>query len=283
MKIAITGANAGIGLRAARLLAGEGHQVVALCRSLDRARASIGDVPGIEIRRLDLSSRDSVRSAADELLRGGPLDVLINNAAVFDQSQKDASFTADGHESVWQTNHLGPFEFTARVSGALARSESARVLFVASKGIVTMPRIRIRYGQLDASSWYSPTRAYYHSKLAQTMVAVHLAEQAGDALSVACLRVPAVRLDPDRLASQPTLLRVLYAPKNRFAADPSTIATVYRDLVSNGEPRDASHVYVDERQRAVPLPRYAAARENRVRLWEETSAIVGSPPWLFRA
>lgn len=279
MRIAITGANAGIGLRAAQLLAADGHEVIALCRSLDRAQAAIGDARGIDIRPLDLSSRASVRAAAEDLVRDGALDALINNAAVFDQSQKHATFTDDGHEAVWQTNHLGPFEFTARVSAALAASDSPRVLFIASKGIITMPRIRIRYGAWDDGSWYSPTRAYYHSKLAQTMVALHLAERARGSLSVSCLRVPAVRLDADRLATQPALLRALYAPKNRAAADPADIAAVYRDLMADGSSRDVSRVYVDERRRPVPLPRFAADRGNRVRLWDETSAVVDAPEW----
>ncbi|PJJ72960.1 NAD(P)-dependent dehydrogenase (short-subunit alcohol dehydrogenase family) [Diaminobutyricimonas aerilata] len=279
MRIAITGANAGIGLRAARLLAAEGHHVVALCRSVDRARAALGDDPRIQIQRLDLSSRASVSAAAERLVADGPLDALINNAAVFDQSQKQAVFTPDGHEAVWQTNHLGPFEFTARVSAALAASASPRLLFIASKGIVTMPRIRIRYGELDSADWYTPVKAYYHSKLAQTMTAVHLAELAGERVSVSCLRVPAVRLDADRLAAQPALLRMLYAPKNRVAADPAAIAAVYRDLISDGRQRSAEEVYVDEHGKVVPLPTFAAQQEERERLWRETSAIVGDPTW----
>ncbi len=281
MKVAITGANAGIGLRAARLLASEGHQVIALCRSVERGRSALGDVENVEVRQLDLSSRASVQDAAAAIVADGPLDALINNAAVFDQSQRRAVITADGHESFWQTNHLGPFEFTARVSGALAAARSPRVLFVGSKGIITMPRIRIRYEALDSPDWYSPTRGYYHSKLAQTMTAVHLAELAGPALSVACLRVPAVRLDADRLAAQPALLRALYAPKNRAAADPATIAGIYRNLIADGTPRAADAVYVDEHRKPVALPRFAAGPTERARLWSETSAIVGAPEWHF--
>lgn len=141
----------------------------------------------------------------------GPLDALINNAAVFDQSVSAARTSADGHELFWATNHLGPTELTARLRPALAAAVDPRVVFVASKGLVTMPRLAIRFDALDDPGWFSPTRAYYHAKLAQVMTAVTLAERIGDLLDVSCLRVPAVRLDPARLASQPRLLRALYA------------------------------------------------------------------------
>jgi NAD(P)-dependent dehydrogenase (short-subunit alcohol dehydrogenase family) len=280
MKIAITGANSGIGLRAAISLSQLGHEVVALCRSVERAEAAFIDAD-IRVIHLDQSKRTSVQRAAEELSAEGPLDALINNAAVFDQTQRSPVYTADGNEVVWQTNHLGPFELTARLSGALAQARSPRVLFIASKGIVTMPRIRIREQQLGDPSWYTPVKAYYHAKLAQVMTAVHLAELAVSAVQVACLRVPAVRLDAERLAAQPALLRALYAPKNRFAAAPSDIAATYRELILENDRRRPTEVYVDEHRREVPLPRYARDVENRARLWQLSSALVDDPAWHF--
>jgi NAD(P)-dependent dehydrogenase (short-subunit alcohol dehydrogenase family) len=280
VRIAITGANSGIGLRAATQLRSHGHEVIALCRSLDRAGEAL-EGTGIRLIRLDQASRVSVQRAAEELSDGGPLDALINNAAVFDQSQRTPSYTADGHETVWQTDHLGPFELTARVSGALAQAHSPRVLFIASKGLVTMPRVRIRDDDLAGATWYTPVRAYYHAKLAQVMTAVHLAERAGPAVSVACLRVPAVRIDSDRMAQQSALLRALYAPKNRVAMSPERIAEVYAGLILDDAVRGPAEVYVDERRRAVPLPRFARYYENRAALWRLTSELLGDPVWRF--
>lgn len=284
MRIAITGANAGIGLRAVEGLAARGHQVVALCRDLDRASAAFASVPAehrarIEVVEADLSSFSSVRAAAQRV-NGTPLDALINNAAVFDQSNRTARTSADGHELFWATNHLGPTLLTALLSPALAAAPDPRVLFVASKGLITMPRIRIRFGELDDPSWFTPTAAYYHSKLAQVMTAVTLAERVGDLLDVSCLRVPAVRLDANRLAAQPTLLRLLYQPKNRAAAAPEMIAGVYADLVT-GPARHSrgGEAYVDEKSRIASLPRFARDSEQRDRLWALTQAAIGDPQW----
>lgn len=278
MKIAVTGANSGIGLRAAVILDSLGHDVVALCRSEERAKRALSG-SDVRVMQLDQSSRRSVQRAAQRLSDEGPLDVLINNAAVFDQTQKTATYTPDGHETVWQTDHLGPFELTARLSEALSRAASPRVLFIASKGLVAMPGIKIRENELDAPSWYTPVRAYYHAKLAQIMTAVHLSELAGPALRVTCLRVPAVRLDAAKLAAQPALLRAMYAPKNRIAAAPDAIAAVYRDLILEATRRSPGEIYVEEHRRPVPLPRYAADRANRERLWKISSELVGDPQW----
>ncbi|MEU3271130.1 SDR family NAD(P)-dependent oxidoreductase [Saccharomonospora sp. NPDC006951] len=287
MRIAITGANAGIGLRAATLLAAEGHQVLALCRDPERAGAAFASLPRedrsrIETITLDLASSASIRTAAQSIVAGGALDALINNAAVFDQSVRTARMTPDGHELFWATNHLGPSELTARVSSALAAGETPRVLFVASKGLVTMPRIAIRFDALDEADWFTPTAAYYHAKLAQVMTAVSLAERAGDAVDVSCLRVPAVRLDPDRLARQPAVLRVLYAPKNRLAAQPEAIAAIYRNLATRPPLHArAGDVYLDEKVRIVPLPRFARDPAHRERLWNVTAAATGNPRWAW--
>lgn len=287
MRIAITGANSGIGLRAAHLLAAEGHQVLALCRNVDRARAAFKALPDerrlrIEPVELDLAASASIRRAAAQIVRAGPLDALINNAAVLDLTVRTPQVSADGHELFWATNHLGPTELTARLSPALAAAADPRIVFVASKGLVTMPRIAIHFDELDGASWFTPTAAYYHAKLAQVMTAVTMAERVGDLLDVSCIRVPAVRLDPARLAAQPRILRALYAPKKRLAKAPEDIAQGYARLVT-GPARYArkADVYVDEELRDVPLPRFARDREHRDLLWRITAAATGEPEWAW--
>lgn len=285
LRIAVTGANAGIGLRAAGLLATRGHHVLALCRDRGRAERALAALPApqqerIELVQLDLASSKSIRRAAAQIVADGPLDALIHNAAVLDQSVRAPRTTVDGHELFWATNHLGPVELTARLGPALATAPSPRVVLVASKGLVTMPRLELPAGDPGDPRGFTPTRAYYRSKLAQVMTAVTLAERFGDRLDVSCLRVPAVRMDPARLAAQPALLRVLYAPKRRLATAPEEIAQVYASLVLD-PPRHArgEEVYVDEHLRIVPLPGYAREPAHRARLWELTQAALGSPSW----
>jgi NAD(P)-dependent dehydrogenase (short-subunit alcohol dehydrogenase family) len=280
MRIAVTGANAGIGLRTVELLASDGHEVIAFVRDPARGRAAIGTRRGVRIVPLDLASPDSIRAAA-EAVRGEPLDALINNAAVFDQTIRSIRRNAAGHELFWATNHLGPFELTARLSPALAQSPAPSVLFVASKGLMMMPRIRIRFDALDGEGWFTPTRAYYHSKLAQIMTAMTLAEMTGDRLDVTCVRVPAVRLDAERLAAQPAILRALYAPKNRVAASPTELAEAYVRILVQLRRARGGDLYVDEHLRGVPVPRSALDAESRRRLWASTMESTGNPAWAW--
>lgn len=282
MKIAVTGANAGIGLRATTLLAERGHEVVALVRDVERGKSAIrGLTPAIRkrvsVRPLDLASRRSIRAAADQLVGEGRLDGLINNAAVFDQTVRTIRTSKDGHELFWATNHLGPTELTARLTPALADAPAPAIVFVASKGLVAMPRIRIRFDALDGAGWFSPTRAYYHAKLAQVMTAISVAGRSPRSWRVSCLRVPAVRLDAGRLAAQPAILRALYAPKNRLAASPEAIAAVYLELVERNEALVG--VYLDEALRAVSPPAFARQARERDRLWGVTQAVIGHPEW----
>jgi NAD(P)-dependent dehydrogenase (short-subunit alcohol dehydrogenase family) len=272
--VAITGANSGIGLRAARALTLRRHRVIALCRSVDRARAALGD--HAEIEEIQMDDLDSVRSAAARIAADG-VDVLINNAATFDLGMTSRELTAQGHERVWATNHLGPVALTAGLAASLAQAPRGRVVFIASKGLIAMPRIAIRWDDVDAEHWYTPTKAYYQAKLAQVMCALTLAERAAGAFDVSCLRVPAVRLDADKLAAQPRLQRWAYAAKSAAAADPGDIAETYVALAERGAA--SGSVYVDEHLASCTPPRFARDPANRARLWQLTQESIGLSDW----
>ena len=281
--IAITGANSGIGLRATAQLAAAGHTVLALCRDQERSSAAISaatdNATNVRVIQTDLSSPASIRSAVAEVKAHGTLDSLINNAAIFDLNQKTAAFATEGNELFWATNHLGPFELTARLSSLLAAAAQPRIVFIASKGLITMPWLQIRCDQPNSATGYSPTKAYYHSKLAQVMTAVSLAERVPSNVGVSCIRVPAVKLDSARLAAQPALMRALYAPKNAAAATPESLAATYVRAATSAEARDA--VYIDENDRAVAAPRTARDSAARDRLWALSEHATGDVEWAW--
>ncbi len=296
--VVITGAGSGIGLRAARQFAERGHRVFALCRDRSRGGEALARINATARRpaRLvlaDMADLDDLDAAADVVARHADhVDVVIHNAANFDQSLRRPRYTAAGHELIWATNHLGPFRLTAALSALLAAAPRPKVVTVASKGLITTPRIRIRFDSLDGTGWYSPTRAYYHSKLAQVMFSLELAARTAGRVVVTCVRVPAVRLDADRVAALPRLSRVLYAPKNRLAASPEDLAATYVRIAedesdwpvrvelvaSSGTARGA---YVDEHRRPVGLPAFARDPAARARLWTVTEVATGNPSWAW--
>ena len=75
MRILITGAARAIGATTARVLTERGHEVVATAREL----ASLGTVEAVQRLVLDVRNTDSVAAA---VAQAGPLDTIVNNAAV---------------------------------------------------------------------------------------------------------------------------------------------------------------------------------------------------------
>ncbi len=77
----VTGASRGVGRAAVDVLAHRGWRVLAGCRAPEDT--GLQGRPGVEVARMDMTDRASVRAAvADaERLGGGRLDCLVNNAA----------------------------------------------------------------------------------------------------------------------------------------------------------------------------------------------------------
>ncbi|MEL6546116.1 MAG: SDR family NAD(P)-dependent oxidoreductase, partial [Myxococcota bacterium] len=166
----ITGANSGIGLEAAWMLADAGAHVVLACRSESkiegakreiREKTSRGTLDG---RVLDLASLQSIRRAASTL--DDELDGLLNNAGVM---MLPRSLTEDGFEMQFGVNHLGHFALSAALMDRL--SPNARVVTVSSNA--HKPG-RIAFDDLMGERRYSRFAAYCQSKLANLLFALEL-------------------------------------------------------------------------------------------------------------
>ncbi|MDE0606835.1 MAG: SDR family NAD(P)-dependent oxidoreductase [Acidimicrobiaceae bacterium] len=172
----VTGANSGLGLETARVLAGRGASVVLAVRDLDKGEQAVDDIRSdhpsaqIELQQLDLASLDSVRSASEEILsRFERLDLLINNAGVMYTPRQQ---TADGFEMQFGTNHLGHFALTGRLLERLLAVEGSRVVTVSSVGHRILSRLD--FGDLQAERRYRRVPAYGRSKLANLMFTYEL-------------------------------------------------------------------------------------------------------------
>jgi len=172
----ITGANTGIGFETAAVLAGRGASVVLAVRNLDKGKDAAARItaatPGadVTIQRLDLSSLDSVRAAADELRsRHDAIDLLVNNAGVM---WTPRATTADGFELQFGTNHLGHFALTGLLLDRLLPVEGSRVVTISSVG--HRIRARIHFDDLQWERSYSRVGAYGQAKLANLMFTYEL-------------------------------------------------------------------------------------------------------------
>jgi NAD(P)-dependent dehydrogenase (short-subunit alcohol dehydrogenase family) len=171
----ITGANSGLGLRAAEALAGAGAHVVFAVRDLERGGAAAAGVGGsTEVRRLDLADLSSVREFADGW-EGRPLDLLINNAGVMMLPEQR---TRDGFEMQFGTNHLGHFALT----NLLLPYITDRVVTLSSSAHRMGDR-KIHFDDVNLTANYGPTRAYAQSKLANLLFVLELQRRLAEAES----------------------------------------------------------------------------------------------------
>lgn len=162
----VTGANTGLGFETARILAARGAAVVLAVRNLEKGRQAASRMTGeVTVQPLDLTSLESIRSAAADLRAAHPrIDLLINNAGVMYTPRQT---TADGFELQFGTNHLGHFALTGLLLDRLLPVPGSRVVTVSSTG----HRIRaaIHFDDLQWEHSYSRMAAYGQAKLANLM------------------------------------------------------------------------------------------------------------------
>jgi NAD(P)-dependent dehydrogenase (short-subunit alcohol dehydrogenase family) len=173
----VTGANSGLGLHTAQVLAAKGARVLIACRSQERGERALREVAANasakpELIRLDLADLVSVRDAAEQAreLTGDSLDLLINNAGLMGTPR---GVTKDGFETQFGTNHLGHAALTWLLMPALrGAGERPR--------IVTVSSMAAGGGRLDLDDpnferrRYSPAAAYAQAKLANQVFAIEL-------------------------------------------------------------------------------------------------------------
>ncbi|HVK24795.1 MAG TPA: oxidoreductase [Actinokineospora sp.] len=287
--VLITGANSGLGLRSAQVLAGHGAHVLVGCRSVERGRAAIATIEGpAELLELDLADLASVRKAAAEVRErtNDRLDVLMNNAGVMGTP---SSTTVDGFELQIGTNHLGHAALTWLLMPVLRATPGSRV--------VTLSSIAHRGDGLDVDDLnyqrrrYNAAGAYAQSKLANLLFALELDRRlraAGD--SVISVAAHPGMTDTSLAAT---------SAQTRFGSTAAKIVAIGNKLVTQSVERGAlPQLYAATAPGvvggqywgpggpaelfgapALAKPRAAALNHDLGRtLWERTAALTGVSP-----
>ncbi len=200
----VTGANSGIGYFTAAALADHGAEVVLACRNTEAGRDAAKRMKGmVTVEELDLASQTSVHAFVDRF--DGSLDLLVNNAGVMTPPKYRE--TPEGHELQFGTNHLGHFALTGLLLPALLKSETPRVVTVAS---IAHHRGDESVLEGNPESSYDPNKTYGNSKLANLLFALELNRRAEAAESrlVSAAAHPGVSAtnlvgSPDGMGSNP--------------------------------------------------------------------------------
>jgi NAD(P)-dependent dehydrogenase (short-subunit alcohol dehydrogenase family) len=156
----VTGANRGLGLETSRQLLANGLTVVMAGRdeaALARARAGLGkdEQSRAVIVRMDVTDSRSIVDAHRIVKeRVGPVDVLVNNAAILlSESDEVLSIPTDAYRRTFDTNVFGVIDVCRVFVPDMAQRRYGRIVNVSSGA-----------GQLARMSTYAP--AYSMSKTA---------------------------------------------------------------------------------------------------------------------
>ena len=272
----ITGANSGIGKRAALQFAQKGATVVMVCRSKERGKAALTEIreksgnKSVDLMLCDLSLQKSVRKLVKEFKENyTQLHVLINNAANFDYTLKKPVLTEDGIEVIFATNHLGPFLLTNLLLDVMKKSAPSRILNIASKGLIMYPRLTIEFYNLNGEKKFSYQHAYYHSKTAQIMFTYELAKRLeGTGVTVNCIRVTNVKIDLERIKGVSRLSRYVYGIKRSFGITPEEMAKTYVYLATAPELEEITGKYFDEHGKEVKSSKRSYDEAVWKKLWD---------------
>ncbi|MGH3372614.1 MAG: oxidoreductase [Nocardioidaceae bacterium] len=176
----VTGVTSGIGEHTVLELARGGAEVVMAARSEAKLEGAVADIrrvlPNASLVPLvvDLADLTSVRRAAAEAARLGPLDLLVNNAGVMATPYRR---TVDGFELQLGTNHFGHFALTGLLFPQLVAAGAARVVTVSSQAH-RMARTVPLGDPRQPAGHYRKWVAYAQSKLANLLFAFELDRRA---------------------------------------------------------------------------------------------------------
>src|SRR5258708_416350 len=124
----VTGASRGIGLACAQALASAGTRVILAARDAAKLEAASAAIPDSTWVTIDLASQESIKEA---FAKAGPVDILVNNAAV----TKDGlalRMKKDDWDMVLTTNLTGAFLAIQQVMQGMMKERWGRIINISS-------------------------------------------------------------------------------------------------------------------------------------------------------
>ena len=264
----VTGSTRGLGKATAFALAQQHATVILGCRNKQRGEAVLTEIKAaspaatVDLLLLDLSEQHSIRAAVREFEnRYDHLDVLINNAAIF---KRQRTLTSDGYETMFATNHLGPFLLTNLLLERLQASPAARIL------IVTAPSTtKIAFEDLQAEHRFSALHAFGASKAANLLFTYDLARR------LAATNVTVNAFFPGLVKT--SLMRAAPAPLRWlnpvFGQTPEPVAQSVVYYASSPEVQGMTGLFFNKGRKAIDSSSYTRDRAVQQRLWEASLAL----------
>jgi len=166
-RVAVTGANRGIGYAISKELKAVGAEIVAICRSSSPELEKLE--PSETILGIDVASDDACATLADKV-KGGPIDILINNAGYFyEPEEKIDSLNFKEELKMIDICALGPLRVSSALYNAGHLTSGSVIAMITSQG-----------GALSWRTVQNPTGGDYGhhmSKAAANMMSLLLSQE----------------------------------------------------------------------------------------------------------
>jgi NAD(P)-dependent dehydrogenase (short-subunit alcohol dehydrogenase family) len=158
-KVVITGATGGLGKEICLLLAELKADIILACRNKEKTDQLIGEILSLypettlDFVELDLNSYESVNNCINSLKKYNGIDVLINNAGIYNVPLKKLD---SGYNNVFQVNFVYTYYLTKQLLPELKKKKNSTC--------ITLGSVAHNYSKLDKLDIDFSTR-HKHSKI----------------------------------------------------------------------------------------------------------------------
>jgi short-subunit dehydrogenase len=149
LRIWLVGASTGIGRATAELLHSKGAHVIVSARNLDSLQSLAAQCPGIQTLPLDATQQDAVQAAAQQVLAGGGIDLMMYCAGTY-AAQRAQGIEPEDIAHHMQVNYMGAVYCVAAVLPAMLQRKAGHISLVSSVA---------GFRGLPQSLAYGPTKA----------------------------------------------------------------------------------------------------------------------------
>jgi len=263
----VTGATAGIGRALAEALAANGATVGIVARDPERceaAKSAITAATGNEKVAVlvgDLSDLASVRRLAQDVAANYPaVDVLIHCAGVYTRHR---TVTADGLETMFATNVVGPFLLTNLLLDQLGAATAARVLVISAPSTT-----KLDFDDLQGERRFRSLVAFGASKAADLLFTFELARRfEGSPMTANAVHPGLTRTSLMREAPAPMRWGLRVVSRSPQAAAKAIVP------LALGEEFAGQNAKFFHNARAIDPPPYTRDPEVARRLWDACASL----------